>query len=409
MRKSSTWEDLKLSDYEYTLPEDRIAKFPLEKRDESKLLHYKNSEIKHLNFSELPELISPGSLMIFNNTKVIPARLIFQRPTGAKIEIFLLKPVLPTTVINEVMLETKSVSWETMIGNLKKWKIGEILEGIIQIKEEKLVLSAELMDRENRLVRLSWTGRDIPFVSIVEAAGEVPLPPYLNRKATEEDKPRYQTIYSKKEGAVAAPTAGLHFTEGILNHIESKNIGIDYLTLHVGAGTFQPIKEEEVSKHAMHSEQIVVDISTIKRISEQENELIAVGTTSMRSLESLYWFGVKLQQNDGDVFLIPKLYPYQDFSSLPSRMGSFKNILDWMEKKGIVEITGSTEILIMPGYKFRVCQGLVTNFHQPSSTLILLVAAFTGGNWKEIYDSALKNEYRFLSFGDSSLLWHHEF
>ncbi|ERM81443.1 hypothetical protein P872_09845 [Rhodonellum psychrophilum GCM71 = DSM 17998] len=409
MRTNPTWEDLKLSDYEYTLPEDRIAKFPLEKRDESKLLHYKNSKIEHLHFSELPKLIPSGSLMVFNNTKVIPARLIFQRPTGAKIEIFLLKPVLPTTVINEVMLETGSVSWETMIGNLKKWKEGEVLEGVITIKEEKLVLSAELVDRENRMVRLSWTDSAIPFVSIVEAAGEVPLPPYLNRKATEEDKPRYQTIYSKKEGAVAAPTAGLHFTEKILNQIEERNIGIDYLTLHVGAGTFQPIKEEEVSKHGMHSEQIVVDISTITRISEHEHALIAVGTTSMRSLESLYWFGVKLQQNAGEEFLIPKLYPYQPFTSLPSRKESFETILKWMEAKGIGEITGSTEILIMPGYNFRVCQGLVTNFHQPSSTLILLVAAFTGGNWRKIYDSALKNEYRFLSFGDSSLLWHEEF
>ena len=408
MRTGPSWEDLKLSDYEYTLPEDRIAKFPLEKRDDSKLLHYKNSEIDHLQFSGLPKLITSGSLMIFNNTKVIPARLIFRRTTGAKIEIFLLKPILPTTVINEVMLETGSVSWETMIGNLKKWKEGEVLEGEITIKELKLVLTAELIDRESRLVRFSWNGSGIPFVSIVEATGEVPLPPYLNRKATEEDKPRYQTIYSKKEGAVAAPTAGLHFTENILGELKDKNVGIDYLTLHVGAGTFQPIKEEEVSKHSMHSEQIVVGISTIKRISMHEHDLIAVGTTSMRSLESLYWFGVMLQKNEGDEFLIPKLYPYQSHSNLPSRKKSFENILTWMENRGIEEITGSTEILIMPGYQFRVCQGLLTNFHQPSSTLILLVAAFTAGNWRKIYEEALKNEYRFLSFGDSSLLWRQE-
>lgn len=401
---SNTLDQLKLSDYEYTLPEEKIAKFPLEKRDASKLLHYKDGLINHLAFSQLPDLIPSGSLMVFNNTKVIPARLIFQRETGAKVEIFLLKPLLPTTVINEVMINTESVTWETMIGNQKKWKDGEILSGEVIYQGTRIQLKAHLEDRTNRIVKFTWTG-NAPFVSIVEASGEVPLPPYLNRKATEEDKPRYQTVYSKKEGAVAAPTAGLHFTEEVLAKLADKNVKEEFLTLHVGAGTFQPIKAEKITEHAMHSEQVVVTKSTIATLSNHSEKLIAVGTTSMRSLESLYWYGVKLIQEGHVPFLIPKLYPYHSHYMLPSRQESFAAILKMMESEHLEEITGSTEIFIMPSYDFKVCDGLVTNFHQPGSTLILLVAAFTNGGWKEIYDQALKMEYRFLSYGDSSLLW----
>ncbi len=408
MLKAPAWKDIRLSDYEYNLPEDRIAKFPLERRDNSKLLHFKNNEISHRSFSDIPELIPAGSLMVYNNTKVIPARLIFQRETGAKIEIFLLKPVKPNAVINEVMIQTSDVSWETMIGNLKKWKSGEVLKGEIYVNEEKIILSAILEDPETRTVRFSWSGNEIPFVTIVEASGEVPLPPYLNRKATAEDKPRYQTVYSLKEGAVAAPTAGLHFTDEVLSRLEGKGIISEYLTLHVGAGTFQPIKEEVVSQHSMHSEQIVVKKSTVEQIAAFENLIVAVGTTSLRSLESIYWFGVKLLNGVEDIFRIPKLFPYQYFSVLPSRKESFSAVVKFMEKKSIFELTGSTEIFIMPGYDFKVCHGLVTNFHQPSSTLILLVAAFTGGNWRKIYEEALNNQYRFLSYGDSSLLWGRE-
>lgn len=406
MLKETEIVEIRLSDYEYTLPEDRIAKFPLEKRDESKLLHYRNGTISHHQFFELPDFITSGSMMVFNNTKVIPARLIFQRETGAKIEIFLLKPIAPNSVINEIMINTESVTWETMIGNLKKWKEGEILQGQVDIQGQQCIISAKLVDRDTKAVQFNWTGNNIPFVYIVEASGEVPLPPYLNRKATEEDKPRYQTVYSKKEGAVAAPTAGLHFTPTVLDQLQQKGVKQEFLTLHVSAGTFQPIKNEKVTEHAMHSEQMVVELETVEGLANHQEKIIAVGTTSMRSLESLYWFGVKLILDKDSHFMIPKLYPYHHHKNeLPSRNDSFKAILDFMQEKQLKEITGSTEIFIMPGYDFKVCDGLITNFHQPSSTLILLVAAFTQGDWRKIYNEALKNEYRFLSYGDSNLLW----
>ncbi|MCH7397036.1 S-adenosylmethionine:tRNA ribosyltransferase-isomerase [Belliella sp. DSM 107340] len=404
MNHSTPTAELKLSDYEYTLPEEKIAKFPLQNREDSKLLHFKNGTIEHLNFKEITELIPSGSLMIFNNTKVIPARLLFQRSSGAKIEIFLLKPIEPTSVINEVMINTESVAWECMIGNLKKWKADEILSGEVIYQGQSIELKAALIDKERRMVRFTWA-ENIPFVSIVEASGEVPLPPYLNRKPTAEDKPRYQTVYSEKEGAVAAPTAGLHFTDKILEELKQNGVEEDFLTLHVSAGTFQPIKSENVTEHNMHSEQVVVNKSVVRRITSQTDKIIAVGTTSMRSLESLYWFGVQLITEDVMQFLIPKLYPYQEFDSLPTRQESFLKILEFMDQNKLEEITGSTEIFIMPGYSFKVCDGLVTNFHQPGSTLILLVAAFTKERWKEIYQDALEKNYRFLSYGDSNLLW----
>lgn len=399
-------EAIRLSDYEYILPEDRIAKFPLEKRDHSKLLQYRAGKISHHRFFNLPELLPSGSLMVFNNTKVIPARLIFQRETGAKIEIFLLKPIGPSAIINEVMIETSEVIWEAMIGNLKKWKNGEILKGQIEIMEQSCIISARLLDPETKTVALTWTGENIPFVSIVEASGEVPLPPYLNREATAEDRPRYQTVYSKNEGAVAAPTAGLHFTEAVLQELENKKIEKEFLTLHVSAGTFQPIKNEKVTEHPMHSEQLVVQLATVQRLASHRDTIIAVGTTSMRTLESIYWFGVKLLLDREKQFFIPKLYPYKfKEKELPTRRESFRAVEKLMEVKGIRELTGSTEIFIVPGYSFRVCDALITNFHQPASTLILLVAAFTGEDWRKIYKEALEKDYRFLSYGDSSILW----
>jgi len=395
---------VKLSDYQYTLPDERIAKFPLAKRDESKLLHFEEGEIKHLQFSDLTSQIPSDSLLVFNNTKVIPARIFFLKPSGAKIEIFLLKPVEPTTVINEIMISQGPVIWETMIGNLKRWKEGETLKGELTLDGQSLVLEAVLIDREKRLVSFTWAGNKA-FCSIIEACGEVPLPPYLNRPAVAEDKPRYQTVYSQKEGAVAAPTAGLHFTPEVLDQLKNNGVELDYLTLHVSAGTFQPIKEEAVDQHPMHSEQVIASKANIQNIINARKNVIAVGTTSMRSLESLYWYGVKLLEGDKS-FFIPKLYPYRNFQNLPTFKKSFEAILNYMDLEGLEEITGSTEIFIIPGYEFRVCHGLVTNFHQPGSTLILLVAAFTKGAWKKIYDEALQEGYRFLSYGDSSLLWH---
>lgn len=397
--------EIDLKAYEYTLPEEKIAKFPLSRRDSSKLLHYRNGQISHLNFSNLPELLPAETLLVYNDTKVIPARLIFQRETGARIEIFLLQPLAPTTVIPEIMLAKHPVIWETMIGNAKKWKDNEVLKGQIPFQSGTITLQAKLIDRETRKVEFSWDNADLAFVDVVEASGEVPLPPYLNRKPIEEDKSRYQTVYSEKEGAVAAPTAGLHFTPEIFQQLKSKGIKEAQVTLHVSAGTFQPIKATQVTEHPMHSEQIHVNRETVEKILLNLGNVVTVGTTSVRTLESLYWYGVKLIEGKGEELKIQKLFPYENRDGLPSPQKSFEAILALMEEKGFQTIMGSTEIFIFPGYKFKIVKGLITNFHQPGSTLILLIATILGDEWKRVYTEALTNNYRFLSYGDSSLLW----
>ncbi len=397
--------DIELKDYEYTLPEERIAKHPLEKRDHSKLLQYQGGKISHHRFFDLPEFIKEGSLLVYNDTKVIPARLIFQRKTGAKIEIFLLKPIAPSTVIPEVMLSRSAVTFETMIGNIKRWKDDEILQGVIEINGQLITIEAELLDRDNLQVRFQWNNADFPFVDIVEASGEVPLPPYLNRKPIEEDKSRYQTIYSRNEGAVAAPTAGLHFTEDVLNKIKANGVNQAEVTLHVSAGTFQPIKVDKVEEHPMHSEQIHLSKETIKQVRDSLGKIIAVGTTSVRTLESLYWFGVKLIEDKEANFEIEKLIAYKKRETLPNPEESLNAVIDFMERTGRSEIMGTTEIFIFPGYTYQLVNGLITNFHQPGSTLILLIATILGEDWKKVYQEALENGYRFLSYGDSSLLW----
>ena len=395
----------KLQDYFYELPDEFIAKYPLELRDRSKLLHYENGSIRHEKFSDIAGLIPKNSHLVFNNTKVIPARLHFQKPTGARIEIFLLNPLLPTSIIQLSMESTGPVTWKCMIGNLKRWKENEQLTCQIDIEEITYSIHAKLINRENREVELSWSPDHKSFAEIVQASGEVPLPPYLNRAAEEDDKLRYQTVYSDKEGAVAAPTAGLHFTDRTLDDLKSNGISMEYLTLHTGAGTFQPIKHDNVIEHPMHSEQMVFSKQNILNLIAAKGNIIAVGTTSMRSLESLYWFGVNLLNGKSELFHIEKLDPYQELPSLPGKIESLNAILNWMRQNELDQLTGTTEIFIFPGYKFRLCNGLVTNFHQPGSTLILLVAAFTHGNWKEIYEEAITKKYRFLSYGDSSLLW----
>ncbi|MBN7817632.1 S-adenosylmethionine:tRNA ribosyltransferase-isomerase [Algoriphagus sp. YJ13C] len=394
-----------LKAYEYTLPEERIAKFPLEKRDSSKLLHFKNHKIEHLHFYDIPKLLPSDSLLVYNNTKVIPARLIFQRETGARIEIFLLQPIAPTTVIPEIMLAKHPVTWETMIGNAKKWKDGEILKGKIPYQRKEIILSAKLIDRESKQVEFSWNDADVAFVDVVEASGEVPLPPYLNRKPVEEDKTRYQTVYSEKEGAVAAPTAGLHFTDEILKQLKDNGVKQEQVTLHVSAGTFQPIKAEKITDHPMHREQIHVSKKAIQNFIAHEGKIVAVGTTSIRSLESLYWFGVRLIRKETEEFFVPKLYPYENTQNLPTVNSSFEAILSFMEEIDKDVLVGSTEIFIFPGYQYKAVKGLITNFHQPGSTLVLLIATILGEEWKKVYEEALAKEYRFLSYGDSSLLW----
>lgn len=394
---------INLSDYVYDLPEERIAKYPLEKRDLSKLLFYKQGAIHHQGFKDIVDLIPKGSTLAFNNTRVIPARMIFYKDTGAQIEIFLLKPVAPSNILSLVMEERAIVQWECMIGNFKKWKHGQVLRRVLEDGEKKVEVSVEVTDEDTKTVQFSWQDPDYSFAEIVELAGKVPLPPYLNREPEADDKPRYQTVYSEKEGAVAAPTAGLHFTPEILEQLKQHEVKETFFTLHVSAGTFQPIKTDNVIEHPMHSEQLVVPIESIQDIITSENKVIAVGTTSMRTLESLYWFGNRLL-NGNENFAIDKLEPYEQTGQLPDRKTAFQAIVDWMRNHNLRQIVGSTEIFIFPGYTFRVCDGLVTNFHQPGSTLMLLVGALIGEDWKKVYQSALDNKYRFLSYGDSSLL-----
>ncbi|WP_114749914.1 S-adenosylmethionine:tRNA ribosyltransferase-isomerase [Pleomorphovibrio marinus] len=394
------------SDFHYDLPQERIAKFPLEERDLSKLLWYKNGDIRHYTFRQLPAHIPENSLMVFNNTKVIPARLYFKRETGALIEIFLLKPVLPSTLIQLAMEANGEATWECMIGNQKKWKDLETLNLDLSLGQGNIRLKARLVDREKRWVNLQWTPENTSFASVIEAIGEVPLPPYLNRKAEAEDKPRYQTVYSKNEGAVAAPTAGLHFTKQVLDTLQTQKTRLDYLTLHVSAGTFQPIKSEDPRDHPMHSEQMVFSRENLENLIRERDKLVAVGTTSLRSLESLYWYGVKLLNNQQEPFAIDKNDPYLfDPDELPHPKKAIEAVLKKMEEDRSDVLFGTTSIYIYPGYPFKMVDGLITNFHQPSSTLMLLVAAFVGEKWKKIYSAALEKNYRFLSYGDSSLLW----
>ncbi|MFN8357564.1 MAG: S-adenosylmethionine:tRNA ribosyltransferase-isomerase [Spirosomataceae bacterium] len=405
--------DIQIADYTYHLPDERIARFPLSERDQSKLLVYRQGHISHSRFDQIGHFLPPNTLLVFNNTKVIPARLLFQKSTGAVIEIFLLHPVLPTPIINLAMEVTDACEWECMIGNRKRWKKGEILTAHLTVASEiptnSITLRAEITDEAKPQVRFSWDG-GIPFVELVKAAGLIPLPPYLKREVTEQDKQTYQTVFSEKDGAVAAPTAGLHFTKRVLQQLTDQGIGEEFLTLHVGAGTFQPVKVQQATEHTMHSEQVVYSQATIQRLLQHIGHIIPVGTTSMRALESLYWVGVhelrqRFSQVNKGTFFIQKLDPYQqDAATLPSAHEALNAILDAMQEQNIQELIGETEIMILPGYPFQLCTGLITNFHQPGSTLMLLVAALVGEQWKTIYTEALQNDYRFLSYGDSSLL-----
>jgi len=386
-----------ISQYNYHLPEGRIAKHPLPNREDAKLLLWNRGTISHHTFGEAPQLIPEDTLLVFNDTKVISARLIFHKSTGAQIEVFLLHPELPTRDIAESMTLNESTTWQCMVGNKKKWKEGDLTKKIGRHE-----LSAYWHDRSSNLVTFCWTG-DNTFADIVNQSGETPLPPYLRRKPIEEDTERYQTVYSRYDGAVAAPTAGLHFTKKILEHIQSRAIGLEYLTLHVSAGTFKPVEAEDFRDHDMHSEQIVIKKSSIERLLSHPDKIIAVGTTSLRILESLYWFAVKLMHNPDSSFSISKTYPYEMEAKL-TYSEALEQVLDYFIRHGISEIHGETEIYIYPGYQIRSVSGLFTNFHLPKSTLLLLISSLVNGRWKEIYDEALRQDYRFLSYGDSSLL-----
>lgn len=386
-----------IQEYTYHLPEDRIALQPLSQRDESKLLVYKDNKIGHSIFKNLAEHLPEKSLLIFNDTKVIPARLHFQKDSGAEIEIFLLNPVAPEKLLATAMLAKNKCSWQCTIGNLKRWKDGQVLSK----KIGTIHLTASFTNRSENIVEFTWAG-DQTFSEIITGAGTTPLPPYIKRAAEKDDTTRYQTIYSNYEGAVAAPTAGLHFTEKVFESLRNKGIELDFLTLHVSAGTFQPVKTENALEHVMHYEQVTISQQTLDKLIHQQT-IIAVGTTSMRTLESIYWFGVKLLQNPDAEFNITQHDPYELPDSIPTG-DALKAVRVFTDTKGLKNLTGLTSIFIYPGYRFRICRGLITNFHQPGSTLMLLVAAFIGKNWKEVYNQAMSQGYRFLSYGDSSVL-----
>lgn len=394
---------VKISDYIYELNDDLIAKYPVEPRDNSKLLFYDQEKISHQRFTDIVDLLPKNTHLVLNNTKVIPARMFFKRKTGAVIEVFLLNPISPSNVISLAMEAKYESVWECVVGNKKKWKTDEVLQAEVDINAHTVSIQASFANREDNKVKISWNSED-NFSDLVEAFGKIPLPPYLNRESEETDINNYQTVYSKNKGAVAAPTAGLHFTDSVFEKISSKGILKSFLTLHVGAGTFMPVKTENALEHPMHNEQLVFSKEFIINLVENHGFVVPVGTTSMRSLESLYWFGVKLIENDKSNFFIEKLFPYEERTEI-STLDALKAVLSYFEKKNLTEIIGQTEIMIFPSYKFMICKGLITNFHQPSSTLLMLVAAFVGeNNWKRIYSEALNNDYRFLSFGDSSLL-----
>lgn len=390
-----------IQEFTYPLPEERIAKFPLEPRDSSKLLLYKAGHIEDAVFSTLPQHLPAGSTLVFNNTKVIYARLLVSNGAGLEAEVFLLEPVGHS--LEQAMQALGAATWRCMVGHLKKWKKqGGKLSTLAH--ENAPVVEAELLDVEQPTVTLTWQPEDMAFGKVLEAVGNVPLPPYLKRAAEETDKTRYQTVYAKHEGAVAAPTGGLHFTDAVFSELTSSGHDIVEVTLHVSAGTFAPVKVANAVEHAMHKEGMIVTLESIERLLNTEGAVIPVGTTSMRTLESLYWYGVKLLQGDTR-FMIEKLYAYaHDEDTLPTWKESYAAILRYMQGAGLSELEGETEIMIMPGYTMRVCRGIVTNFHQPGSTLMLLVAALIGDDWKKVYTHALDNEYRFLSYGDSSLL-----
>lgn len=397
---------VQIQEYDYQLPDDRIAKYPKEKRDESKLLVFKNQEVTHHTFKEIPELLPADACLVFNNTKVIPARILIGKSTGAVIELFLLRPNVHQNFTEVLQNQEQFLVWEALVGNKKRWKAGDELQQKIEVDGEWIEVRFSWEDREQNLVRIAWN-HQTSMAALLTHLGKTPLPPYMSREATSQDEDRYQTIFSKELGAVAAPTASLHFTQDTFHHFEQKGIQHLYLTLHVGAGTFLPVKEEDVSKHPMHREQVVISKAFIQALLAQKGPIIPVGTTAMRALESLYWSGVWLleaREWDKQTMIIPKEFPYL-VRELVATQTAVEAVWNYLDQNHLHDWVFETEILIMPGYQLRFCHALVTNFHQPKSTLMVLIAALVGNSWKKIYDSALANEYRFLSYGDSSLLF----
>ena len=400
--------DIRIEDYNYDLPDHRIAKYPLKERDGSKLLQYKNSEVSEYSFKDLARLLPAGSLMIFNDTKVVPARLHFQRETGAHIEIFCLEPVHPAEYAT-MFAVTDRCSWKCIVGNVKRWK--DDLLHLYNPDADKVLsdlsLGAQLIERqgETSVVEFTWNG-GLPFSKVLELAGSVPIPPYLNRSTEDIDLERYQTLYARFRGSVAAPTAGLHFTDKIMEEVRANGIETDTVCLHVGAGTFLPVKSSLVSEHTMHREPFVVTLPLLKKLLDRSRKVIAVGTTSVRTLESLYYVGVRCIEN-GCPSDVDQWDPYsRDYEYTLEE--ALTALIDYLQKNGLDELKIGTRIIIVPGYKFRIVDILVTNFHQPQSTLLLLISAFVDGDWHRIYEYALGHDFRFLSYGDSSLLFRND-
>ena len=398
---------IRIDDFDYPLPDERIAKFPIQKRDESKLLLYRHGEIEEHRFFDLPELLPQHSLLVFNNTKVIQARLHFKKTTGALIEVFLLEPAAPREY-EQMFVSKGRCAWFCIVGNLKKWK-GETLQQSVTIGGKHFLLTAKRGEQyhTSHWIDFEWDAPDITFAEILDAVGELPIPPYLKRATQESDKTTYQTVYSKIKGSVAAPTAGLHFTDEVLDHLRRKGFPMEELTLHVGAGTFKPVKSETINGHEMHSEHFAVKKSTIQTLIQKSGAVVAVGTTSVRTLESLYYLGVillKQKDNREPEWHVPQWIPYETEVDGMTTVKALSALVDYMDHHNMDVLHASTQIIIAPGYTYKVVNNLITNFHQPKSTLLLLVSAFVKGDWHRIYDFALNNDFRFLSYGDSSLL-----
>ena len=399
-------KQIHISDYNYFLPDERIAKFPIAQRDHSKLLIYKKGKVSDDLFYNLPNYLPKEALMVFNNTKVIQARLHFRKNTGALIEIFLLEPAEPSDY--EQMFQTDGhCAWYCLVGNLKKWKEGPLTRAIT-INQHLVTVTATRGDVHgtSHRIDLQWDG-NVSFADVIDAMGELPIPPYLNRETQESDKTTYQTVYSKIKGSVAAPTAGLHFTPEVLTSLDEQGIDREELTLHVGAGTFRPVKSDKIEGHEMHTEYISVRRDTIEKLIRYDVSAIAVGTTSVRTLESLYYMGLKVLRDSEiteEQLHVTQWEPYEGTTDAVSPTESLCALLEWMNVHQMEVLHSSTQIIIVPGYDYKIVKMLVTNFHQPQSTLLLLVSAFVKGDWHNIYDYALAHDFRFLSYGDSSLL-----
>ncbi|MGJ7033626.1 S-adenosylmethionine:tRNA ribosyltransferase-isomerase [Niabella hirudinis] len=402
-------KDLNIADFTYELPEEKIAFFPLTQRDASQLLVYKAGTIQTDTYRQIDQYIPEQTLAVFNNTKVVEARLLFTKPTGGQIEIFCLEPCEDYADITTAMAQQGMVRWLCLVGGASKWKSGQVLTLPISAQA---VLEARLIEKrsDSFLIELNWNPASMSFAEVLHLTGQIPLPPYIKRVADKTDEERYQTVYAAHDGSVAAPTAGLHFTEGVLEKLHTKNIQTDFVTLHVGAGTFKPVKAETMKDHEMHAEFIAVSPALIGEIMAQRGHpLVAVGTTSLRTLESLYWLGAKLLR-DPDCFAhelphIDQWDPYEESLQQYTATEALQALTTYLQGKPPGTLVAKTQIIIAPGYSFKVVDALITNFHQPSSTLLLLVAAFIGDDWRKVYEYALQHDFRFLSYGDGSLLW----